>query len=120
MDGIWRGLAFGVAVCLCADGGAADEQPSVRLDTGSAMAFLEHVTGELPADEEKTWWDIGRYQHGPDARRYHIAFAGYAAAALSAADPSLRARAGKVLSACLSRMLRRDVWAYSQSPKRWG
>jgi len=91
-------------------------------DAEGGMRFLEYVTGVLPEAEEKDWWDVGRYQHGPDAKRYHIAFAGYAAAALAQAsgDAATRARAGVVLSNCVERMLRRDVWAYTQSPKRWG
>ncbi len=92
----------------------------VRLDAGGAMAFLEHVTGALPADEEAAYWDVGGGQHGPDARRYHLAFAGYAAAALQMTDASLRPRAAAVLTNCIARMLRRDVWAYSQSPSYWG
>jgi len=108
--------ALAVSVASAADMKGTDS----RLTAASAMAFLEYVTGALPADAEKDWWDVGRYQHGPDAKRYHIAFSGYAAAALAQADSSLRERAGKVLAACIGRMLRRDVWGYTQSPKRWG
>lgn len=106
-----------VVACLVLSGRA---DPAVRLDGSSAMAFLEYVTGELSADEEREWWDVGGRQFSPASRRYHIAFAGYAAAALCKADPLLRTRAAKVLSNCIGRILRRDVWAYSQSPKRWG
>ena len=90
-------------------------------DELAGLAWLERVTGPLDAGEEREWWDIGGSQHGIFAKRYNIAFAGYAAAAIGMrGDAKVRARAGKVLGNCLERMIKRDVWAYSQSADYWG
>ena len=86
-----------------------------------ALRWLERVTGKLPPAEEKEWWDIGGSQHGLFAKRYHIAFCGYAAALLGMrGDDSERARAGRILGNCITRYLRKDVWAYSMSKNYWG
>ena len=86
-----------------------------------ALAFLEHVTGPLPAAEESDWWNIGGTQHGIFAKRYNIAFAGYAAAAIGMrGDSGTTNRVGRILGNCVERLLRRDVWAYSQSKSYWG
>ena len=86
-----------------------------------ALAFLEHVTGLLPAAEENAWWDIGGTQHGIFAKRYNIAFAGYAAAVIGMrGDAETTNRVGRILGNCVERFLRRDVWAYSQSKSYWG
>ena len=37
-----------------------------------------------------------------------------------AANDEVRERVGKVLANCFERMLRTDVWAYSQSKSYWG
>jgi len=90
-------------------------------DERAALRFLDHVCGELPPQEEARWWNIGGTQHGLFAKRYNIAFAGYAAAALGMrGDARERAAAGRVLGACIARYLRRDVWAYSMSRSYWG
>lgn len=90
-------------------------------DERAALRFLDYVTGPLPPDDEREWWDVGGSQHGLFARRYHIAFCGYAAAALGArGGAGERAVAGRVLGRCVERMLRRDVWAYSMSRSYWG
>ena len=90
-------------------------------DELAALAWLERVTGPLGAEEEREWWDIGGTQHGIFAKRYNIAFAGYAAAAIGMrGDAEVRARAGKVLGNCVERILRTDVWAYSMSKNYWG
>ena len=111
---------------------AVDEAPSapsaarpeplpLSADERAALAWLERVTGPLGADEEREWWDVGGSQHGIFAKRYNIAFAGYAAAAIGMrGDVSVRARVGKILGRCIGRMIRRDVWAYSQSRDYWG
>ena len=86
-----------------------------------ALAFLEYVTGPLPAAEEKDWWHIGGTQHGIFAKRYSIAFAGYAVAAIGMrGDAEVTNRVGRILDNCVQRLLRRDVWAYSQSKSYWG
>jgi len=86
-----------------------------------ALAFLDYVTGPLPAAEEKDWWNIGGSQHGIFAKRYSIAFAGYAAAAFGMrGDAETTNRVGRILGNCVERLLRRDVWAYSQSKSYWG
>ena len=90
-------------------------------DEFAALAWLEHVTGPLGAEEERELWDIGGTQHGIFAKRYNIAFAGYAAAAIGMrGDAEVRARAGKVIGNCFERMLKTDVWAYSMSKNYWG
>lgn len=90
-------------------------------DERAALAWLDHVTGRLPADEERDWWDTGGSQHGLFAKRYGIAFCGYAAAALGwNGGETERAAAGRILGRCIERYLRCDVWAYTQSKTYWG
>ena len=90
-------------------------------DELAAIAWLERVTGPLSKEEEQEWWDIGGSQHGIFAKRYSVAFAGYAAAAIGMrGDADLRKRVGKVLGNCVRRMIRRDAWAYSMSKNYWG
>ena len=90
-------------------------------DELSGLAWLERVTGGMDEAEERGWWETGCSQHGIFAKRYNIAFAGYAAAAIGMrGDGAVRSRAGRVLGNCVGRMLRRDVWAYSQSDGYWG
>lgn len=113
-----------------ADGGgtpsvtdAADAPRMLPLseDELAGLAWLEHVTGPLPDEEEREWWDIGGTQHGIFAKRYNIAFVGYAAAAIGMrGDAEVKARVGKVLGNCIERILRTDVWAYSMSKNYWG
>ena len=55
-------------------------------DEFAALAWLEHVTGPLGAEEERELWDIGGTQHGIFAKRYNIAFVGYAAAVIELID----------------------------------
>ena len=90
-------------------------------DERMALRFLDFVTGSLSEANERAWWDIGGRQFGLFAKRYHIAFAGYAAAALGMrGTKEERATVGRILDNCISRILARDVWAYSQSKKYWG
>ena len=90
-------------------------------DELAGLAWLEHVTGTLDDKEERELWDIGGTQHGIFAKRYNIAFAGYAAAAVGMrGDAAVRERVGKVLANCFERMLKTDVWAYSQAKSYWG
>ncbi len=85
-------------------------------DERAALRWLERVTGPLPAAEEKEWWNIGGSQHGLLAKRYHIAFCGYAAAARGArGGEAERAAAARIIENCIARYLRREVWAYSRS-----
>ena len=91
------------------------------IEERDALDFLDYVTGPLPAAEEKEWWNIGGTQHGIFAKRYSIAFAGYAAAAIGMrGDAETTNRVGRILDNCVQRMLRRDAWAYSQSKSYWG
>ena len=46
----------------------------------AGLRFLDFVTAPMSAADEKDWWDVGGRQFGLFSRRYHIAFAGYAAA----------------------------------------
>jgi len=107
-------LALFLSVSLTGLVSAADEDDALR--------FLDFVTAPMPAADEKAWWDIGGSQHGIFAKRYNIAFCGYAAAAL-ALRPGVEVRRPavvRILDNCIARMLRRDVWAYSQSKSYWG
>ncbi len=73
-------------------------------DEVAALRWIDHITGTLPAESEQDWWKIGGTQHGLFAKRYSIAFAGYAAAALGMrGDGSQREAAGRILGNCLSR-----------------
>ena len=91
-------------------------------DELSALRWLDYVTGELPRAEEVEWWGASLVrQFGLFARRYNIAFAGYAAAALGMrGNAAEKATVGRILGNCIDRMLRRDVWAYSQAKSYWG
>ena len=90
-------------------------------DEQAALRWLDHVTGPLSDAEEKEWWDIGRQQFGLFAKRYNIAFCGYAAAMLGqSCDATQRKTVGRILGNCISRYLKRDIWAYSMSRNYWG
>lgn len=90
-------------------------------DERAALRWLEYVTGPLTPEEERNWWYVGGTQHGLFAKRYHIAFCGYAAAALGTrGGENERDAAGRILGRCIERMLARDVWAYSMSKSYWG
>ena len=90
-------------------------------DEAAALRWLDHITGPLSAEQERELWNFGGTQHGLFAKRYGIAFAGYAAAALGMrGGEERRVTAGRILGNCISRFLRRDVWAYSQSKSYWG
>ena len=95
--------------------------PPFTDDERAGLRWLDHVTGTLPPDEEKSWWQIGGTQHGLFAKRYNLAFCGYAAAALGwRGGATERTAAGRILGNCLVRYLKREVWAYSQSKDYWG
>jgi hypothetical protein len=100
------------------------EIKSIPLETDelAALRWLDYVTGSLPKTEEVEWWgSASERQFGLFARRYNIAFAGYAAAALGMrGNAAEKATVGRILGNCIERMLRRDVWAYSQSKNYWG
>ncbi len=90
-------------------------------DERAALAWLDHVTGLLPAEEEREWWGNGGRQFGLSSMRYHIAFCGYAAAALGwRGGAEERTVAARILGNCINRMIRRDVWDYSMSRSYWG
>lgn len=90
-------------------------------DERAALRWLTHVTGHLPPEEEREWWNVGGSQHGLFAKRYHIAFCGYAAAALGQrGGEDERAEAGRIVARCLERYIRPDVWGYSMSRSYWG
>lgn len=99
----------------------AEEPKPFNADETAALRFLDFVTGPMSAADEKEWWDIGGRQFGLFSKRYHIAFSGYAAAALGMRGTDEERRTvGKILDNCIGRILRREVWAYSQSKKYWG
>ena len=103
------------------DAADAPRDRPLTADELAGLAWLEHVTGTLEDNEEREWWDIGGTQHGIFAKRYNIAFAGYAAVAVGMrGDAEVRGRVGKVLANCFERMLRADVWEYSQTKSYWG
>ena len=96
-------------------------------DERMALDWLKFVTGPLSPADEKAWWDIGGRQFGVFAKRYHIAFAGYAAAALglretgdAAETRERRKRVGRIIGRCIVRYLQPEIWAYSQSKSYWG
>lgn len=90
-------------------------------DEQDALRWLDHALGPLPEEEEQKWWQTGKLQFGLSSTRYHIAFAGYAAAALGIrGDPEQKAAVGRILENCISRYLKREVWAYSQAESYWG
>ena len=90
-------------------------------DEHAALRWLDHVTGPLPPEEEREWWHIGGSQHGLFAKRYNIAFCGYAAAALGMRGGEReRTVAARILGNCIDRYLKREVWAYSMSADYWG
>ncbi len=87
----------------------------------AALRWLDYVTGNLSKEEERNWWNIGGPQFGLFSTRYNVAFAGYAAAALGMrGNPKERATAARIIDNCIGRILRRDVWAYSQASSYWG
>ena len=99
----------------------AEEPKPLNADETAALKFFDFVTGSMSAADEKDWWDIGGRQFGLFSKRYHIAFAGYAAAALGIrGTDGERKTVGRILDNCIRRILARDVWAYSQSRKYWG
>ena len=99
----------------------SDQRKPLEADELSALRWLDHVTGELPSNEEKDWWAIGGTQHGLFAKRYNIAFCGYAAAALGMrGGDAERKTAGRILGNCVNRYLKRDNWAYAMGKTYWG
>ena len=120
MDSLIKGI---VALCagMCAVCAVQGAGVPFSEDERAALRWLDHVSGELPVEDEKEWWDIGGDQTGLFAKRYSIAFCGYAAAALGMRGGSdERATAGRILGNCISRMLKRDVWAYAMHRDYWG
>ena len=95
---------------------------SLGEDELAALRWLDYVTGELSPSQEREWWGAESIrQFGLFARRYNIAFAGYAAAALGMrGNDAEKATVGQILGNCIERMLRRNVWAYSQAKNYWG
>ena len=92
-------------------------------DEQAALRWLDYVTGPLSEADEREWWPTGAggQQFGLSATRYHIAFAGYAAAALGIrGNAEQRAVVGRILKNCIERYLRREVWTYSQAKDYWG
>lgn len=90
-------------------------------DELAALSWLDHVLGPLSESEEREWWKVGGRQFGLSATRYQLAFAGYAAAALGIrANAEQKAIVGRILDNCITRYLKREVWAYSQADSYWG
>ncbi len=116
-----------VAVLLClafavvAGASASSAAAPLSDDERAAFRWLDHVTGALPPEKEREWWQIGGTQHGLFGKRYSIAFCGYAAAALGLRGGATeRIAAGRMLGNCITRYIRRDVWAYAMSKDYWG
>ena len=115
------GRTLAAVLSLVAAVACAAEVKPLCADESAALRFLEFVAGPMSAADEREWWEIGGGQFGLFAKRYNIAFAGYAAAALGMrGSEEERKTVGRILDNCIRRMLARDVWAYSQAPKYWG
>ncbi|MBQ6598711.1 MAG: hypothetical protein IJH79_14255, partial [Lentisphaeria bacterium] len=85
-------------------------------DEQAALRWLDHVLAPQPKEEERKWWQAGKLQFGLSSTRYHIAFAGYAAAALGIrGNAEQKAVVARILENCITRYLKREVWAYSQA-----
>ena len=115
----------GIALPMRAD--VAVAEPEIKPlplgdDERLTLRWLDYVTGPLSRKEEVEWWGpASARQFGLFARRYNIAFAGYAAAALGMrGNDAERAVVGRILGNCIERMLCRSVWAYSQAKSYWG
>ena len=90
-------------------------------DECAALRFLDFVSAPMSATDEKEWWNIGGEQYDIFSKRYHLAFTGYAAAALGMrGDVGVSNTVSRILKNCIDRCLRRDVWAYSQAKSYWG
>lgn len=90
-------------------------------DEQAALRWLDHVLAPLPKEEEQKWWQTGKLQFGLSSTRYHIAFAGYAAAALGIrGNAEQKAVVARILENCITRYLKREIWAYSQAKSYWG
>jgi hypothetical protein len=114
-----------VALPACRD--IIEDKPDIKSvplgkDELFALCWLDYVTGKLPQAEEIEWWGAASVkQFGLFAGRYNIAFAGYAAAALGMrGNDAEKATVGRILGNCIERILRRDMWAYSQAKNYWG
>lgn len=119
----YHGLCQPVPAQGLSSGVVKTEQLGLPLseDEQAALRWLDHISGTLPEAEEKEWWNIGGQQFGLFATRYNIAFAGYAAAALGMrGNPEQKNIVGRILDNFIRRYLKREVWAYSQSPSYWG
>ena len=100
---------------------AAPSTRTLDADEQAALRWLEHIAAPLSQDEEKEWWAIGGRQYSILAKRYNIAFCGYAAAALAlVGGEETRAAAGRIIGNCIDRYIRRDVWSYAASKSYWG
>ena len=118
LSAIYGGSAATIGIAANAPNATAKP---LNADECAALRWLERITGALPPNEERDWWEIGGSQHGLFAKRYNIAFAGYAAAALGMrGDSAQRAAAGRILDNCITRYLKRDTWAYSMGKSYWG
>ncbi|MBQ6470766.1 MAG: hypothetical protein IJJ33_02170, partial [Victivallales bacterium] len=122
-------LVFGCRTAFLTDPNGLDMTGQGRVnllrplseDEQAALRWLDYIMGPLPAEEEKEWWKVGGGQFGLFSARYQIAFSGYAAAALGMrGDEAQKATTGRILDNCITRYLKREVWAYSQSKDYWG
>lgn len=118
---VWKALPPGRTTD--ADDDIVEVLPPVALTEGeqSALRWLEYVTGTLEPSAEQEWWDVGGRQFGLFSRRYHIAFAGYAAATIGLrGNPEERQRVGYILDNCIQRYIQTETWKYSMSNSYWG
>ena len=99
---------------------AKDMKP-LSEDEQAALRWLDHIMGPLPPEEEKEWWNIGGRQFGLFSTRYNIAFAGYSAAALGIrGNDEQKAVVARILDNSIKRIIKKEVWAYTQSKSYWG
>ena len=95
--------------------------PPLSEDEQAALRWLDHIMGPLSPEEEKEWWNIGGRQFGLFSTRYNIAFAGYSAAALGIrGNTEQQAVVARILDNSIKRIIKKEVWAYTQSKSYWG
>lgn len=78
-----------------------------------ALRFISSVTWQLPRTEWKNVWRMGgARQVSVHSIRYHLAFAGYAAAVVGMHTPAYPELTAKIMRATIDHLLDRFTWHY--------